>query len=98
MASEATTNVIMPVIASVITAVLVGMASSYLTATTTMVRMDEKMLAMTDRVEGLEASVAEQRELSERLVRLEGKLDAIIERLDRQDRQGRFDGPSIYAK
>jgi len=92
MASEVTSGVVMPVVASVITAVLVGMASAYLTATTTAVRMDEKISAMTVRLEQLEEQQTEQRELSDKIIRIEAKLDAIIDRLERQER---YTGPYI---
>lgn len=92
MASEVTTGIVMPIIASVVTAVVVGMGSAYLTASTTMARMDEKMAAMDARVESLEAESGEKREIYDRLIRVETKLDAIMERLERTE-----SGPTIYG-
>lgn len=87
--NEIFTGVILPVVASVV----VGMGSAYLTATTTLARMDEKLSAMEARVESLEGKTDKQQDLSERLIRVETKLDAVLERLERAE-----NGERIWAR
>lgn len=87
--NEIFTGVILPVVASVV----VGMGSAYLTATTALARMDEKLVAMEARVESLEGATDKQQDLSERLIRVETKLDAVLERLERAE-----NGERIWAR
>lgn len=74
------------IVAPVIVAVLVGMGTAYLTATTTIAVMGERITAIENRIDKQEASASTQlKELDarsqgsrERLIRLETKIDVLL--------------------
>lgn len=72
------------VVSSVVVAIVVGMASSFLTAQVTLARFDERLMAVestqeAQKLQSLDAS-RDRRDLSNQLARMEGKLDYLLEK------------------
>jgi len=83
--------VISSIVAPVVVAVIIGMASAYLTATVTLAKYEERIDANTrdigaNRVDIVEAERRE-RASSERLIRLETKIDMVLDKIARDSRR-----------
>lgn len=80
MSNEVRSTVLLPVLASVISSVIVGMAAAYLTAQTTLAVLTTKVaaneMAISRNVEDIKALEGDR----ERLIRLETKIDVLLDK------------------
>jgi cell division protein FtsL len=78
MLNEAKTAVLVPVAASVISSIIVGMAAAYLTAQTTIAVLSEKVAANRESIDRNTLDIKRLEANHERLVRVETKIDVLL--------------------
>jgi cell division protein FtsL len=78
MSNETKTAVLVPVAASVISSIIVGMAAAYLTAQTTIAVLSEKVAANRESIDRNTLDIKRLEANHERLVRVETKIDVLL--------------------